>query len=160
MSASEAARAVEDAAAAGDTVQALYKTSIAASRAATARPQGLSDPPPINILGMHGRWAAVPCRSKAGGACLARLAACAVIKGKTLCCRAHTSFRPGHALHPACQELHQAQRSAQGRHSCLRPAWRMSCPATNKEALCMALVAQATMPRSRFYVNGIWNLAP
>ena len=38
MSASEAARAVEDAAHAGDTVQALYKTSIAASRAATVRP--------------------------------------------------------------------------------------------------------------------------
>ena len=81
MSASEAARAVEDAAAAGDTVQALYKTSIAASRAATARPQGLSDPA-HQILGMHGSWAAVSCRSKAGGACPARLAACAVIKGK------------------------------------------------------------------------------
>lgn len=46
VSASEAARAVEDAAAAGDTVQALYKTSIAASRAATVRPFALPDPAP------------------------------------------------------------------------------------------------------------------
>ncbi len=37
VSASEAARAVEAATHAGDIVQALYKTSIAASRAATVR---------------------------------------------------------------------------------------------------------------------------
>lgn len=55
VSANEAARAVEAAANAGDTVQALYKTSIAASRAATARPAPLQ-----GRACVRGVWALAP----------------------------------------------------------------------------------------------------